>query len=282
VICGLGESRDIQCNYQNNSWNVVGSVYLCELQTALNIKSKESVVINSAIGSHLSGKNNDDVTCFISSEASYVVEYFPRNLENIFKNLKMIAIEHGRLKEIKQSDLRPFPKLVTVWLSNNDIEFLEDGLFAYNPELVSVNFHYNKIIHIGTQVFENLNKLRWLWLNENKCINLDAYNNQKAVREIIRQTKSKCFVKYAINLVTLKDNQTKLALSALVDQIHNIENTIQSINHKIDENSENEDFMNIVIVTSSAIMCVIYIVLIVIALRINTPNSNSSASEGDT
>jgi Leucine-rich repeat (LRR) protein len=150
-------------------------------------------VINSANGSHLSGKSNDDVTCFVSNKGSYVVEYFPRNLENIFKNLKMIAIERVRLKEIKQSDLRPFSKLVNLWLDYNDIEFLEDGLFAYNPELKSVNFHNNKIIHIGTQVFENLNELTSLYLSNNKCIDMYADNNQTVVKEIISQAKVKCF-----------------------------------------------------------------------------------------
>ncbi|KAL7012431.1 hypothetical protein ACKWTF_014849 [Chironomus riparius] len=192
MLCGFGDSVDIQCEYKADTWIVVGSDYECELLNTLNIKSRESAVINSVSGSHLSGKSNADVTCFYSSDSSYVIEYFPRNLDNIFTNLKIIFIYDGRLKEIQQSDLRPFTKLVYLNLYQNDIEFLEDGLFAYNPELKFVSLSYNKIIHIGSQVFDNLNKLTWLWLLGNTCIDMDADNNQTAVKEVISQAKSKC------------------------------------------------------------------------------------------
>ncbi|CAG9810833.1 unnamed protein product [Chironomus riparius] len=192
MLSGFGDSVDIQCKYGTDSWIAVGDVYQCRLQNTLNIKSRESAVINSVNGSHSSGKSNADVTGFWSSDSSYVIEYFPRNLDNIFINLKMIVIVFGRLKEIQQSDLKPFTKLVLLSLYQNDIEFLEDGLFAYNPELEFVSFRYNKIIHIGSQVFDNLNKLTWLLLYGNTCIDMDAVNNQIAVKEVISQAKSKC------------------------------------------------------------------------------------------
>ncbi|KAL7012464.1 hypothetical protein ACKWTF_014863 [Chironomus riparius] len=192
MLCGFGDSVDIQCEYGISSYHAVGYVYECVLQNTLNIKSRESAVINSVNGSHSSGKSNADVTGFWSWDSSCVIEYFPRNLDNIFTNLKMILIQYGRLKEIQQSDLRPFTKLVFLSLYNNEIEFLEDGLFAYNPELEYVGFAFNKIIHIGSQVFDNLNKLTWLRLLGNKCINMDAVNNQTTVKEVISQAKSKC------------------------------------------------------------------------------------------
>ncbi|KAL7012422.1 hypothetical protein ACKWTF_014840 [Chironomus riparius] len=192
MLCGFGDSVDIQCDYGTYSWTAVGDVYLCFLQNTLNIKSRESAVINSVNGSHSSGKSNADVTGFWSWGSSRVIEYFPRNLDNIFTNLKMIVIVFGRLKEIQQSDLRPFTKLVVLGLSENDIEFLEDGLFAFNPELEFVSFASNKIIHIGSQVFDNLNKLTWLRLRWNTCINMAANIIQTSAKEVISQAKSKC------------------------------------------------------------------------------------------
>ena len=192
MLCGFGDSVDIQCKYQHYSYYAVGYVYECIPQNTLNIKSRESAVINSVNGSHLSGKSNADVTYFYSDVSSRVIEYFPRNLENIFTKLKMISIQFGRLKEIQQSDLRPFTKLVRLSLDFNDIEFLEDGLFAYNLELEFVGFDFNKIINIGSQVFDNLNKLAWLYLRGNTCINMDAENNKTVVKEVISQAKSKC------------------------------------------------------------------------------------------
>jgi ABC-type antimicrobial peptide transport system permease subunit len=194
LLCGFGDSVDIECKYVTESYDAVFYVYQCMLQNTLNIKSRESTVINSVNGSHKSGYSNADVICFYSSSFFRVdvIEYFPRNLENIFTNLKMILIQNGRLKEIQQSDLKPFAKLVHLSLARNDIEFLEDGLFAYNPELEYVSFWDNKIIHIGIQVFDHLKELAWLWLKYNTCISISAKKNRTAVIEVISQTKVKC------------------------------------------------------------------------------------------
>jgi len=193
VLYGFSYSVNIQCNYGTETYDDFISVYECKLQNILNIKSRESVVINSVNGSHLSDKSNTDVTGFYSVYSYRIIEYFPRNLENIFINLKLVCIRSGRLKEIQQSDLWSLSKLVYLDLDKNDIEFLEDGLFAYNPELVYVSFWYNKIIHIDNLIFENLNKLTWLYLGVNICIDVNARNSQTEVREVISQAKSKCF-----------------------------------------------------------------------------------------
>ncbi|XP_070498592.1 toll-like receptor 1 [Chironomus tepperi] len=193
LICGFGDSVDMECKFENWTFTAVGDVYHCDLQNTVNIKSKESAVINSVAGNHALGKSNSDVAGFYSVDSSRVIEYFPRNLANFFTNIKMIFIRNGRIKEVQQSNLKPFPKLVYLDLTHNDIEFLEDGLFTYNPELKVVSFSSNKLIHIGTQVFENLNNLAWLYLFGNNCISMKAIDNRTAVKEVIRQAKLKCF-----------------------------------------------------------------------------------------
>ena len=187
------ESVDIKCKFETNSYDAVGSINRCVLQNALNIRSRESAVITSQSGIHEGSNTNADVTGFKSEVSSYVIEYLPQNLEKFFTNIKWIYINAGPLKEIKQSDLRPFTKLEYIDLDNNNIEFLEDGLFAYNPELAYVRINNNKIIHIGVQVFDNLNKLTYLLLYGNACVNTNAQKNQTAMRELISQVKIKCY-----------------------------------------------------------------------------------------
>jgi gas vesicle protein len=295
VLCKLGDSVDIRCNYQTDSWIAVDSVYECIPQNTLNIKSRESAVINSNNGSHLSGMSNSDVAGFYSSGSSRVIEYFPRNLENIFTNLKMIWIWYGRLKEIQQSDLRPFSKLVRLNLEYNDIEFLEDGLFAYNPELAYVGFQSNKKIHIGSQVFDNLNKLSWLYLGGNTCINMNAGNNQTAVKEVISQARpcqqysnkpelsksltdlSNEFEKKLKQVTTDLDEKvlkltsttsTKLEtkITSLEEKVNNLtinlQDLIENLNNKIAENTTNDDFIKMIVISSSLIMCLVFAVLI--------------------
>jgi hypothetical protein len=310
VLCKLGDSVDIRCNYQTESWIAVDSVYECIPQNTLNIKSRESAVINSNNGSHESGKSNADVTGFYSSDSTCVIEYFPRNLDNIFTNLKMIFIGNGRLKEIQQSDLRPFVKLVFLSLIRNYIEFLEDGLFAYNPELEFVSFSSNKIIHIGSQVFDNLNKLTWLRLNGNTCIDMEARNNQTAVKEVISQARNKCqqhsnklyFITDKVNraflelskklaeldnkseqnlkhlsttlderilLTTIESVKMETALTTKIKSLDenvnnitlNLEDIVENLN-KIENDLSNDDFIKMIVISSSLIMCLVFVVLI--------------------
>ncbi|CAG9800141.1 unnamed protein product [Chironomus riparius] len=192
MLCSISDSVNIHCKYYAGSYVSVVNVYSCNLLNTVNIKSKESASIDSETGNHSKGKGNADVGCFYSENSGRVIQFFPRYLENIFTNLKLIVIRHGRLKELQQSDLQSFSKLVHLDLDANDIEILEDGLFAYNPDLIYICIKRNRIIHIGQQVFEDLNKLAWLNLESNKCINIRADSNQTDVKKVTHQVKLKC------------------------------------------------------------------------------------------
>jgi len=169
---------------------VIKKFYYCSAQDHLNIDSPNRAEVESAIGKHLSNKNFDDVEGFDADNLT--THYFPRGLEKIFKNLKMIDINNGRLKEIHQADLKPFPKLVCLELYENDIESLEKGLFDYNPKLEMIWLSSNKIVHIDVNLFDNLVKLTYLSLDANRCISEFAENNTEKVKEIISYSKENC------------------------------------------------------------------------------------------
>jgi len=183
----------VECNYEtSNSYEDYGQVYVCYLLNKLNITSKNAATLIKADGRHSVLKTDNDVTAFRSDEAYHMIHYFPRNLENIFPNLTIIFINNGRLKEIHQSDLKPFQKLTYLDLDQNDIEILEDGLFYYNTKLTLIRLERNLIIHIGIQVFDNLNKVKSLCLHNNPCINMEAKNNATEVMRIIKTTQQTC------------------------------------------------------------------------------------------
>lgn len=169
---------------------MIKKFYYCNAQDHLNIDSPDRADIESATGKHLSNKIFDDVEGFEADNLT--THYFPRGLEKIFKNLKMIDINNGRLKEIHQDDLKPFPKLVCLELYENDIESLEKGLFDYNPKLEMIWLSSNKIVHIDANLFDNLVKLTYLSLDANRCISEFAENNTEKVKEIIRYSKENC------------------------------------------------------------------------------------------
>jgi len=96
------------------------------------------------------------------------------------------------LKEIRSTDLKPFPNLTYLNLGENLIQVLEDGLFDYNPELEILAFWGNKIIHVGMNVFSSLAKLTSLSLGNNVCIVLIAEDNTTAVLNVINKARIQC------------------------------------------------------------------------------------------
>jgi Leucine-rich repeat (LRR) protein len=157
----------------------------------LTIISSETALIDGVTGTHLSGKTNDDVTALWAWAKG--IEYFPKGLEKFFKNLKVIAIYFGRLKQISQADLKPHKNLVYIQFEDNDIEIFEDDLFSNHPNMSVVWLPRNKIVHVGKNVFNNMNKITYLGLASNPCINAEAFNNATATKALIESLKTKCF-----------------------------------------------------------------------------------------
>jgi len=181
---------NLECTYKHYSFIGLGKSYYCEVSTNINIISPETAFISSSSGSHLHWKNNDDVIAIIANDKN--IKHFPKGLELIFKNLKAIDMEEGRIKELFQSDLKPLKNLVYLDLGKNDIEVLEDGIFDHNPHLTTISFYGNKIYHIGMNVFDNLGSLNYLVLELNRCIDMNAMFNVSGVKNIIQITKTRC------------------------------------------------------------------------------------------
>lgn len=190
-VSQAAQASTIDCEFSQtiNYWEL-GRVYRCVVSNNPNITTVESALVSSSTGGHWPMKTNSDVVAFDSDQKS--IEHFPRGLEKVFVNLKLISIWYGRIKEIHQSDLKPYRKLVYLNLFQNDIEILEDGLFDYNPDLAVLSFSNNKIYHIDNDALESVPKLLFLDLFTNPCISMTARNSRKMVLEIIRIAQNKC------------------------------------------------------------------------------------------
>ncbi|KAL7011054.1 hypothetical protein ACKWTF_014070 [Chironomus riparius] len=180
---------DVKCDFSSYGWTKLGSIHTCSVQNALNIVSRESANITSINGSQ-NGKNYSNVIGFVASSIN--VKYFPRGLSTFFNNLIAIYIYEGRLKELNQQDLKLFPKLLNLKLWQNDIKILDNDLFEYNLDLQFIDFENNKIFHIGTNVFDKLVNLSYLWLSSNKCINTHVSSNVTKVKKLVMEIKNVC------------------------------------------------------------------------------------------
>lgn len=174
LLC-ITSCTDLQCDFithSNSDYEPIGSVYTCRLKNNLNIISPETT-ITSINSTHTSGKSHDDVRGIYDQYGGKNIQYFPKGLDKFFKNIILIDINKGRIKEIHQDDLKVFPKLEVLDLCDNDIQVIEAGTFDFNPNL-KVIWLTSKIFFIEFNVFAKLNSLSYLYLQQNSCINKNA------------------------------------------------------------------------------------------------------------
>ena len=98
----------------------------------------ESAQISNIIGTHEGQKSNDVVDGFHANRQ--VMNYFPQGLDNFFPNLQSVAVMRCGLKEIHQTDLKPFPGLRSLNMYDNKLQVIEEGLMDFNPNLEVVGF----------------------------------------------------------------------------------------------------------------------------------------------
>ena len=231
AFCGSSTSSNIECTYGYNDFHVVDFIYRCLVNNNPNILTEKSAELNKINGTHQDKKMNNDVLGF---SAKYeTIQFFPKGLDKFFKNLKIIEIKSCGLKEIHQSDLKVFPDLVNFYLSYNEIEVIEEGLFDFNPNLEAVGFwEENNIIHIDPNVFDHLNKLTYFQFSFAICVNEDVKDSRDKVQEAIKVVKSNCsnseFLSLEIQIKNLENESKTLNSSEFNTNFENFEKTFKN------------------------------------------------------
>jgi hypothetical protein len=184
--------------------------------TAFNatINTLDDALIGDISGFHLDGKTNTDVTNF--DARALIIRYFPKYLGIFFPNLDKIFIEGG-MYELHKEDIQNLPKLKTIFMSNNNIEYLEKDLFINHPYIELLYFESNNIKYVDPNVFDNLSKLVVLSLYRNTCSSLRASKNRSAVLSAIPSIISSCGIGANPQVQTIFELQTELELLNLVN-----------------------------------------------------------------
>jgi Leucine-rich repeat (LRR) protein len=205
-------SLHISCDFTTQAYQNLDRVYECEVKSALTITTK-GVKITDSPSTHSSEYSNEDVTAF--SAKLKTIFYFPRGLDEIFKNLLAIKIGQCQLKEIRRENFEKFTQLRWLSLSNNDLSVIESGIFDSNLNLEFISLRFNKIKHIDSNVFEGLKNLQKLWLELNACVNKNA-NNKFEVIALSEEIKEVCLsnemLKNYLEICEKKNSNLSLAI----------------------------------------------------------------------
>lgn len=162
-------------------------VYSCDVYH-LRIKNANRT-IDEVKGEHGRGKSNSDVKAiFINDKTCHFV---PKGIGRFFKNLENLQIRNSVLSEIAKEDLRPFTKLIGLWLDGNNLKFLEADLFECSQNLQFIDFRNNRIQSISADVLDPILNLRQILFSGNVCISSNA-RNLIQLKDVLHEINDKC------------------------------------------------------------------------------------------
>lgn len=197
--------------------------YKCDVISG-TIRTRNEALVTRVYGFHENSRSNQDVLVFDARMVS--LSYFPRNLNLYLPKVTTIFVEKG-LQDITKEDLRQYPKLLEIYLSDNEIEWIEKDLFIYNPQLQLVFFDRCKIKYVDPNVFDHLNMLVFLGFDNNICDSGHQENNRNGVLNLIQSIKRNCSIK-PLQEMELESNIQNLNLSL---QIVNLKKEIAELKY---------------------------------------------------
>lgn len=126
-------SINIECDMLSKRYKTTGDVHTCDLsQINLNVVNKNDEIANCTA---FNQRNWSCVPVYAFYAHRKGLAYIPKSLSTFLPQLVAISIVECGLKEIHRFDLKNFTKLRELHLHSNEIEFLEENLFRFNPDM---------------------------------------------------------------------------------------------------------------------------------------------------
>lgn len=169
---------NINCKFRNVDFEIVtlGTEYTC----LAAVIPTGYANIQRITGNHEPEKVDDDVKALQIHFQN--MAFIPAGIAEYLKYLTVIEIFNSKLQSISAGDLQPFPQLLKLDLSYNNIVTLDGDLFSLNPKLRWISITGNQIEHIGHGLVTFLNDLTAIFLDSNVCINQSARNRNEVLQ----------------------------------------------------------------------------------------------------
>lgn len=129
----------IYCDFESEK-HFNSEKYACKVTSASIYEPKTAV--HKFIGEHLPGKGNEDVEVLMFIGA-ISVEYLPIGVEEIFPNLRILAVMFCDLCEVLKEDVIGLQKLEHLIMVDTKLAKLPDDIFDGMPKLRIIDFWYN-------------------------------------------------------------------------------------------------------------------------------------------
>jgi hypothetical protein len=126
---------DIKCHHQKNAWTTRGPLQECLVENL--VVSNKNVVVEKL------NKHDYHTIKYFYIHKSPLCLFMPSGIEKFLDQLEVLVVAGSGLKEIRQSDLKPFQFLKDLYMNHNELEFLKSDLFEFNTQIVIINFEAN-------------------------------------------------------------------------------------------------------------------------------------------
>ncbi|KAG5670181.1 hypothetical protein PVAND_000461 [Polypedilum vanderplanki] len=203
--CSAVNTVEFQCDYSDsNTCKVING----------SIATLDDALLFSIFGTHVYGEDVTSITTF--DARGQLIRFFPRLIDLVFPNLENIYIEGG-MYELHREDIEFLPKLKGLYLSYNNIEYLEPNLFLYNPKLETIILEANNLKFIDLRIISNLPKLTTLDLTKNNCFSGVAKNSRLSSLSLFYSATSACSLNFNLKLTTILNLKNELQRLVLVN-----------------------------------------------------------------
>lgn len=182
-------SLNVRCLYRSGSFGpFVGSnVYHCQV-LQLNVQSAGQFV-DGITGNHVLEKTNSDVK--VLWIINQICHYLPKNFENYFPNIEVLAITDSGLKNLTKDDLKVFKHLKSLYMNANTFKTLDADLFQLSPKLQHIDMAKNQIASLPSNIFDSLENLEQVMLDGNVCSSKNYYDRY-SIEKMKDDIKTKC------------------------------------------------------------------------------------------
>lgn len=162
---------------------VVGETLTCYDNGLISVVSR---LPDSRVVAPVNFRNGTEVKNIADIEALWIyygnVRFIPKGISNIFRNLRVLAIEISGILAINRENFKEFGnKLEFVSFYQNSITSIDENVFDYNPNLRHIYLADNPIKYIDSRFFENLkilSRIEYVSLEGQDCIN-QVYDRKK-------------------------------------------------------------------------------------------------------
>lgn len=141
---------EIQCKFytDENDYPWMKNPYKCDVLKLTKYSLEREIQLVEAI--HENGKSNSDVVWMSFSKQSIV--FLPRNLHEIFPNLRLLSLNSCGIENISRKDLKGLEHLEYIDLDHNRLTSIPDDLFA-DLGLRCVHLRENPLQRMSSKLF---------------------------------------------------------------------------------------------------------------------------------